>query len=130
MVGAHSLSRRTFGGTSEAPRRPPSPLNMLRMDDGPEEGGPLATGSAPAATAPGCAAAACLPAACTNFLLRAGFQRCSSIWIDPLPLPLVICEGWRDGKRGLEWVGEVVHVGLPLQLAESQAEASAEHGAR
>ena len=54
----------TFGGTSEAPSRPPRPLNMLRMEEGPEEGGPLAAGSAPGALGPCCAAGACLPGAC------------------------------------------------------------------
>ena len=51
----------TFAGAKEAPRRPPSPLNMLRMEEGPEEGGPLAAG--PAGSPPDTGGTACACAA-------------------------------------------------------------------
>ena len=62
-VHVRNVRSSTFGGTSEAPSRPPSPLNMLRMEEGPEEGGLLAAGSVPGAPGPCCAAGACLPGA-------------------------------------------------------------------
>ena len=66
----------TLAGTRELPRRPPSPVSMLRMEEGPEEGGPPAAvpgaGSGPEAGRPCPAPSACLwlPGACASFALR------------------------------------------------------------
>ena len=66
----------TLAGARELPRRPPSPLNMLRMEEGPEAGGPPAAapgaGSGPEAGRPCPAPSACLwlPGACASFVLR------------------------------------------------------------
>ena len=70
QTDVQSHGSNTFGGTREAPSKPPSPLNMLRMEEGPEEGGPLAAGSAREAPGSCCAAGACLPGACQEVQLR------------------------------------------------------------